>query len=87
MPKRAARGLNPQNWLASMGKRWNVLLHAGTSIMATIGSFWVPPPPDLPSSNETLVSFGKFTVTILAGLAILPMMKWCCKKKHAWRLG
>ena len=70
-----------------MVKRWNVLLHAATAMMATIGSFWVPPPPDLPSDNETLVSFGKFIVTILAGLAILPMMKWCCKKEHAWLWG
>jgi len=80
MPGRSV--LRPKELLEGIGKRWNLLLHAGTSVMATIASFWVPPPPDLPSDNETMVSFGKFVVVILAGLMILPMMKWS-KKKHA----
>ena len=87
MHRKKARFPRPLDWFAGMVKRWNTLLHAATSMIATIGSFWVPPPPDLPSDNETLVSFGKFIVTILAGLAILPMMKWCCQKKHAWLWG
>ena len=80
MPGRSAP--RPKELLEGIGKRWNLLLHAGTSVMATIASFWVPPPPDLPSDNETMVSFGKFVVVILAGLMILPMMKWS-KKRHA----
>jgi hypothetical protein len=56
-------------------------------IIATIGSLWVPPPPALPSDSKTMVSFAKFTVIILLGLMILPTMKWCCKKRHAWLWG
>ena len=83
MPRRSATP-HPKNLLGRIEKPWKLLLPVATWIMATIASFWIPPPPDLPSNNETMVSFGKFIVTILVGLMILPMMKWCCNKKHAW---
>jgi hypothetical protein len=52
--------------------------------MSTVGSFWVPPPPNLPGDSERMISFAKFIVMILVALMILPMAKWCCKRRHAW---
>jgi hypothetical protein len=85
MPRKTAP--QPQKLLGRLVKQWKLLIPIATWIMATIGSFWVPPPPDLSSQNEPLVSFGKFIVTVLLGLMILPMIKWGGRKKYAWLWG
>lgn len=86
MPGKSANP-HPEHLLQHFTKQWNLLLPVATWVMTTIGSFWVPPPPDLPGENEKMLSFAKFIVMILTGLMILPMIKWCCKKRHAWLWG
>lgn len=68
--------------------QWKKLLPAATLIIGTIGNFWDTPPPDLGGdSPKALAHFAQFIVTILIGLMVLPMMKWCCRKTHAWLWG
>ncbi len=66
---------------------WNRLAVFATIVMGTISDFWLPPPPELATDNQEfdviMKPFAKFVITMLLGLMVLPMVRWCCKREHA----
>jgi hypothetical protein len=82
--KTAARSKNP---LRVVDTWWTRIAALATIVMGTIGDFWVPPPPELTTTDMAfdpfIKPFAKFVITMLMGLLILPMVQWCCKREHA----
>lgn len=89
MPKDAPAP--PDSPIRRVDKLWKTLVPVATLIMGTIGNFWVPPPPgpagEVEGSDRIFFYFAQFVIAILLGLMVLPMMKWCCLKRHAWFWG
>lgn len=63
-----------------MQGRTKLLILVATWLVASLGGFWLFPPPDSAGEASTFVNFGRFLVTALVGLMIFPMMKYCSKR-------
>lgn len=66
---------------------WQRISAFGAIMLGTIGEFWLPPPPELvdeaQASGDIWKPFVKFVIVVLLGLMVVPMMRWCCRRRHA----
>jgi protein-S-isoprenylcysteine O-methyltransferase Ste14 len=74
-----------QLWLQQTRKTWGLLAQTGVWLVGVLGSFLLPPPVGIASTQDkTWLRFGQFVVAMVIGLVFFGVFKWKQKKHAKW---